>query len=110
MLTRIGACPTGCGKCCEWLELEVHPLYASHADTRHWVELHGITLHEREKRVYAQIPVPCTALTEDKRCALHGTPERPLLCSIWPVRPEDLRHPQLDGCVLEFVEAVGAAV
>ncbi len=111
-LTRIGQCPaTGCGKCCEFLELEVHPFYQQDDDTRKWVTLHGITLSTREQRVYARIPVPCSALTADKRCGVYGTEARPELCSAWPNMPADIKEPSIEPwCTLEFVEAAGAPV
>ena len=87
---RAGSCLPSCGACCTFLELNVNPDYLRVPDAAHWVKLHGITLREEAGAVYARIPLSCSALTADKRCGLYGTPERPILCSVWPTKPLDL--------------------
>ena len=88
---RSGSCTPGCGACCEWLTMEVNPIYMQNRDIRHWVQLHGITLTEKDGRVWAKLPIPCTALQADKSCGLYGYGEgRPDLCDKWPQVPEDL--------------------
>jgi len=87
---RVGACVSGCGKCCESIRLQVPPSYRSNPDVRRWVELHDIRLMEADGGVWAVVPIPCTALMADKQCALYGTPERPDVCAGWPYAPRDL--------------------
>lgn len=84
--TRMGEC-NRCGRCCEFITLQVPPEYLSNADIRRWIELHGIRLSERDGGVFARIDLPCSALTEEGLCSLMGTPERPALCSHWPATP-----------------------
>ena len=78
-----GYCKQGCGACCEFCTLNINPSYLQ-ADVRHWLELHGITLRESAGQVWANIPLPCSALQPDKSCGLYGQAERPQLCSDWP--------------------------
>ena len=70
--------------------MEVNPIYRGSKDIRRWVELHGITLTEKDGRVWAKLPIPCTALQADKSCGVYGTDARPELCDTWPQEPEDL--------------------
>ena len=81
---RVGACLPGCGKCCEFLELETNPAYLRNPDALHWINLHGITITMVSGRAIARLPIPCTALQEDKACGLYGTLERPKMCGVWP--------------------------
>ena len=41
-----------------------------------------------------RIDVPCSALSQEGRCSLFGTVQRPQMCSDWPDQPE-----QLDGLI-----------
>lgn len=96
MTTRMGACISGCGKCCEFLELEVNPAYMRTPDVLNWIGLHGITLSMHGERAIARLPIPCTQLQEDKSCGLYGSPDRPEMCGVWPQSPEALVG--IDGC------------
>lgn len=40
--------------------------------------------------LFYQMDVPCSQLTGDKRCAVHGSPEKPLLCLKYPWEPDDI--------------------
>lgn len=69
------------------IRIQCPPAYRSDPDIRRWVELHGIQLAEIGGATYAVISHRCSALTEDLKCSLYGTPERPQLCSEWPATP-----------------------
>lgn len=103
---RLGSCePKLCGSaCCQFLTLEVNPIYAEQPDLVHWISLHGIELYEREKRVLARISIPCSALTTDGRCRLYGTDERPRVCADFPVTPVALLGVE-DVCTFTFTGA-----
>ncbi len=90
------------GKCCSFLRLQVPPEYKSNPDIHNWVGLHGIKLLDIDGGVFAMLPIPCTALTEDGLCSLYGTPERPELCSHWPASPSALIGIE-DVCTYSFV-------
>ena len=108
-MQREGFCKEGCGACCTFVLLNVNPAYLE-KDVRHWLNLHGITLSERGGQVWAKISVPCSALTEDRRCGLFGTPERPKLCNDWPFNQVEID--QLDAqmgektCTYSFPQEV----
>lgn len=89
---RIGDCTPGCGACCRFLSLVVHPGYYLNEDNRKWVELHDIRLvYDEETNIcQAYLKIPCTALTSDGMCAILGTPERPDVCNVWPTSQGDL--------------------
>ena len=86
-MKREGECTVGCGVCCNFLTLQVPPEYNSNPDVKKWVELHGVRLTERDGGVFAVLNVPCHALTEDGKCGVYGTDERPELCEHWPNSP-----------------------
>ena len=104
-LVRQGECDTCGGRalCCSMLRLQVPPEYKSNPDIQKWVNLHGIQLRDIDGGVFALLPIPCTALTEDGRCSLYGLPERPQLCSDWPASPAALIGVE-DDCSYHFIE------
>ena len=96
---RVGGCTAGCGACCEFLNIPLDRRLLDApadrlADWRHWVELHGILVYESgegdDHQLVARIQSPCKHLTDDKRCAVFGEPERPQLCRKYPLHPLDL--------------------
>lgn len=101
-LVRQGSC-IKCGMCCKVLRLQVPKPYLTNLDVKHWVELHGVKLHEADGGVWATIRIPCSALTPEGLCSLHGTPDRPDLCEKWPFGPRDLVG--LPECSYSYVEA-----
>jgi Fe-S-cluster containining protein len=92
-----------CSRCCSWLSIEIHPEYHNNADIRRWVNLHHVVTHIGEEgRVFADIPIPCSALTEDGRCGIYE--DRPQVCRVWPTSQADLEDPRIkDYCSLSFV-------
>lgn len=102
-----GYCKEGCGACCEFVVLNINPSYLE-KDVRHWLELHGITLRESAGQVWANIPLPCSALKSDKGCGLFGTPERPLLCSAWPFNQQEIEEVNKTGASCTFYFTEGA--
>jgi Fe-S-cluster containining protein len=89
--------------------MEVNPDYMRVPDIRRWVELHRIKLVNREGRVYASIPTPCSALTDQKLCGIYD--ERPEVCRVWPMQPSDLEDSRIKPfCTLRFEETADAAV
>ena len=50
-------------------------------------------------RVSVEMDIPCSQLTPDNRCSLHGAPEKkPLICHRYPAAPDDVA-----GCGYRFV-------
>lgn len=84
---RRGVCTEGCGACCKFVTLVVHPDYAQE-DVRYWLELHGIKVVERAGTVWAQVPLPCSALQPDASCGVYD--QRPSPCRTWPNSQGDI--------------------
>lgn len=73
------------GMCCRYVELPLARALTD--DEARWVQLHpGLVM--KEPRVI-HINVNCSALTEDGLCSLHGSDERPVMCAVWPDKPEE---------------------
>lgn len=100
---RTGACVTGCGKCCEFLELETNPAYLAAPDVLKWINLHGITLSMIDERCIARLPIPCMALQPDKSCGVYGTEARPAMCAAWPT--SRLHIQDIPECGYAFTDA-----
>lgn len=98
---RQGECVAGCGACCRFIQLQVPPEYAQNQDVRRWIELHGISITERDGGAFARIDVSCSALTTEGMCSLIGTAERPELCSHWPATPAAMQGLE-DVCSYRF--------
>ena len=103
-MQREGYCKEGCGACCEFVTLNINPSYLQ-PDVRHWLELHGIALRESAGQVWANIPLPCSALQPDKSCGLYGEAGRPQLCSVWPFNQEEIDEVNAKGagCTYSFI-------
>ena len=72
------------GMCCRYIELPLaRPLTR---DEGHWVELHNGAHMVDATTIH--INIACSALTDEGYCSLYGTDARPVMCSIWPDRPE----------------------
>ena len=127
-----GSC-NGCGRCCEILAVEVTSVAmidrVPHIrlpgpvtdQYRYFLEMRGVEIGANGR----DIKVPnangvilrdlhgkpgvlmrsvCPHLTTEKKCDLHGTGLKPVVCSIYPLRPEDLVLVKPD-CSYEVTEA-----
>lgn len=101
-MKRTGECTVGCGACCRSMRLQVPPDYAS-SDIRKWIELHGIRLTESGGGTFVNLPVACSALTDEGNCSLIDSPDRPLLCSHWPATPAAMEGLE-DVCTFSFAQ------
>ncbi len=75
-LSNLGKCGAAC---CKQLSFFVGPLTD---DQIHYYKLHDCkVLRQKNRRGWKiTVPVRCTALTEDLKCSLQGTPEKPQVC------------------------------
>ena len=99
---RQGVCKPDCGLCCTFLRLQIPAEYGTNPDIKKWVELHGVKVVTLDGATFAILDQPCSALTEDKKCSLYGTPERPDLCAHWPMTPASLLGVE-DECSYSFI-------
>ena len=87
----VGEC-NGCGACCKFVTVNIHPVYLD-PDKRKWLELHeGITVFERQGMAYLAIQTSCKHLTEDNKCGIFGQPERPQTCAEFPFDQFDIDY------------------
>lgn len=92
---RTGECTIGCGACCVLLTINVNPDYYKSADAKAWVELHAVNGRHIRVRMkdgicWMDIPIQCSALTDDGMCSLMGKPERPKSCDDFPTSQADI--------------------
>lgn len=50
----------------------------------------GIAVINKLGTLLAHIPKRCQELTDDRKCGLFGTPQRPLMCATYPQHPYDI--------------------
>lgn len=89
-MERVGICREGCGACCEFLIVNVNPVYME-PDKKAWIELHtGLRLFRQESGAWLSIRLPCKHLTAEKACGIFGSPERPQVCADFPSVQTDI--------------------
>ena len=90
-LVRVGECNgcLGAASCCKFVLLAVHHAYLE-PDKRHWLEIHGVRLHESGGLVWARIDATCMHLTDGGKCGVFGTAERPQTCADFPFVQSDI--------------------
>ena len=92
---RFGECNGCLGKaaCCQFLMLPL--ARALSEDEVRWVELHPmVRIDDQNVRIESR----CSALDNEGRCTLFGTPKRPEMCVRYPEQPEQL----VPGCSYEL--------
>jgi hypothetical protein len=112
LAVRYGGCTAGCGACCEYVivpidqRIDLQPPDRL-ADFKHWLTLHGLSLHRSEAtgELMLRIPTPCSRLEVDaegdKFCGVYGTEDRPKLCADLPRYVESL-HELKDICTYQW--------
>lgn len=45
---------------------------------------------EKRNQLYYSVDVPCSELTAENRCRVHGSSEKPLICNRFPEAKEDI--------------------
>ena len=99
---RSGECTPGCGACCEYMLLPIHPAIIANVGFRdwcRWAELHDGIKIEGD---WIKLSIKCRELTEDKKCRVYGMPLlRPAMCERFPRQPVDLEGLE-DVCTYKF--------
>ena len=110
---RLGGCHMGCGACCEVMLLPIDPRVLQDLDRfddwRKWVELHGVQIivQTRAPFVQAYITATCKHLTDDKKCGVYGTDDRPKMCSHIPYSVYDIVGTGLEeACSYKWEEVI----
>ena len=73
-----------------------------------WLALHGIKLEMLDEALVARIEIPCSALTDEGKCGVYGTDERPEMCSQFPYNQLSMKGLE-DVCTYSFAERVPLA-
>jgi len=97
MWVREGECHQ-CGECCRTVNLTVVRdvtlrQHGNLEELKRYLAYRGIRVvgeDAAQNYLFYQMDVPCSQLTEDNRCRVHGTPEKPLLCLKYPEEPGDI--------------------
>jgi len=81
-----------CGKCCErytmFYSFKNDPVMNSEAIRLTMLKDFGDKMHiegdAAKQGTWLIVDIPCKYLTADKRCAIYNSPDRPLLCRVYP--------------------------
>lgn len=75
-----GDCATCSGLCCRYISVPLDtPEEPDEFDWIRWVVSHeGVIVYVEDDAWYAEIPTPCSHLTDDHRCSIYDT--RPSIC------------------------------
>ena len=86
-LTQLPKCQA---RCCKVITFDVkNPTQ----DILYYYRLHGCETIRRDRSIYRiVVPLRCNALTDDLRCSLHGTPEKPQVCNRLNEKTADQYH------------------
>lgn len=97
MLERTGECHQ-CGECCEKVHMTVvrDVTLRQHGNVdelKKYLSYRGIKVVGEDvanNYLFYALDVPCDQLTDDKRCEVHDTDGKPLLCEKYPWEPDDI--------------------
>ena len=109
-LQRTGECHS-CGECCKTVNMTVVrditiQQHGSLKELELYLSYRGIRVvgsDEKRNQLYYSIDVPCSELTEDNRCRVHVSPNKPLICHLYPSSNEDVED--IPECGYDFQPA-----
>ena len=107
-MERIGECHS-CGECCQTVNITVVrdvtlQQHGTLEELKRYLSYRGIRVvgsDEKRNQLYYSMDLPCSELTQDNRCRVHDSPEKPLICQRFPESPgaiEDIKN-----CGFRFV-------
>ena len=106
-MEREGECHS-CGECCQTVNMTVvrDVTLRQHGNLEElelYLSYRGIRVvgaDEKRNELYYSLDIPCSELTSDNRCRVHGSPEKPLICNRFPETKEDLED--IKNCGFHF--------
>ena len=106
-MQREGECHS-CGECCQTVNMTVVRdvtlrQHGNLEELQSYFSYRGIRVvgdDEKRNQLYYTMDVPCSELTADKRCRLHDSPEKPLICNRFPETKEDIED--IKSCGFRF--------
>lgn len=99
MLNRIGECHQ-CGECCKTVNMTVVRdvtlrQHGSRVELERYLGYRGIRVVGEDvdrNALFYEVDIPCSQLTADHQCAVHDSPDKPLLCHKYPDAPNDIEE------------------
>ena len=106
-MQRGGECHS-CGECCQTVNMTVVRdvtlrQHGNMEELQRYLSYRGIRVvgdDEKRNQLYYSLDVPCSELTADNRCRVHGSPEKPLICNRFPETKEDIED--IKNCGFRF--------
>lgn len=106
-LEREGECHS-CGECCQTVNMTVVrdvtlQQHGNLEELKRYLSYRGIQVvgsDEKRNQLYYSMNVPCSELTSENRCRVHGSPEKPLICHRFPEAEEDIKD--IKNCGFRF--------
>jgi hypothetical protein len=72
-----------------------------------WMKLHGVTLfYSSNGSLTANLPIKCSALTDEGLCGVFGTDDRPEMCNTYPQSGLELEGLE-EVCTFKFRKLEG---
>jgi len=107
-IKREGKCHS-CGECCQTVNITVVKdvtlqQHGNLEELERYLSFRGISIvgsNEKRNELYYSIDIPCSELTSNKRCRVHGTEEKPLICNRFPESQEDIED--IKNCGFRFI-------
>ncbi len=106
-MQRGGECHS-CGECCQTVNRTVVRdvtlrQHGNMEELQRYLSYRGIRVvgdDEKRNQLYYSMDVPCSELTAENRCRVHGSPEKPLICNRFPETKEDIED--IKNCGFRF--------
>ena len=96
-MERAGECHS-CGECCKTVNMTVVrditiQQHGSLKELELYLSYRGIRVvgsDEKRNQLYYAMDVPCSELTSENRCRVHGSPQKPFICHRFPTSKDDI--------------------
>ena len=106
-MRREGECHS-CGECCQTVNMTVVRdvtlrQHGNLEELQRYLSFRGIRVVGEDKKsnqLYYSMDIPCSELTPENKCRVHGCPEKPLLCHRFPETKEDIED--IKNCGFRF--------
>ena len=110
-MEREGECHS-CGECCQTVNITVVrditlQQHGNLEELQRYLSYRGIRVEgsdEKSNQLYYSMNVPCSELTSDNRCQVHGSPEKPLICQRFPESPDVIED--IKNCGYQFTSTL----
>ena len=106
-MKREGECHS-CGECCQTVNITAVrdvtlQQHGNLEELQRYLSYRGIRVvgsNEKRNELYYSMDLPCSELTPDNRCGVHGSEEKPLICNRFPESKEDIQD--IKNCGFRF--------